>query len=853
MTSPLQDEYLNAKKLETRLQILEKAKAEKQYFPLALVRDLFCLDLPVPEQVALIEAVHSKENIELEEFFTTTMATTHQDVGVACLYEWSERTEHRLWFRILEICHVASLPQRLRYCLLNVVSSSGGKMFLEAMSKMEELDEFSSAFKGKLLQQGVEWSFKCKKFKEIATNAINSLELDEQANEKGLPSAINYMSAFNVDELVELTKEKHFSDSWSPLIQSMIENAKLNKDSKNKIEKFFKATPELSKFSEIWPNLIQRKELSEEIIGAALHFLVESGEKNIARYFTGIETPKVVKAVCLIVKEDAFLKCIKGLESIVPNPLPQKLVKEIVQRLQKTENPQIFLETLSDRYRFELTQQNRTNDELSERIKEAEKSTINKVIKGKYKPLVKTSFEDLVESKAGDGHPDFKARQTFFDSAYRNLATTEIPEDPYWQTLLDTWKKPTLDKLKKLTPLARKAPSIYQICYIHTLGRFSGQNEAALKLLDFIRSDEEIEIKSVINSLAGINTPRAVQELVSAITRPNIDYSLQLEICSVLRTLDVSEVQGEIRSAIADIKPNKEVEADKWEIRESLEALLLADDSDRTSKTQTPSSGSDGFKELDNVLRDKIPHYDEMSSEVRRALRTAQFFYENANNTDSKSIIDLSPVIDMQYKALELTFREMFEDPCKQVVELGILQRKLDVMGYARPIEQQMNQFENFMSNLPVINSIPFFSRFKLRKMLRAICQFRPGKRFTLDGLKAFGLFFLCFGRTECRYGLQKIFPLSLGSDMELAEFTKKLHIFQDFRNRAAHEGFQPEAAKDMDEIWNNTAEIVKIAFKIKEGLAKFELASHASSAGDSAIKGYSKAEGFKVVHKKVS
>src|SRR5690606_26401047 len=172
-------------------------------------------------------------------------------------------------------------------------------------------------------------------------------------------------------------------------------------------------------------------------------------------------------------------------------------------------------------------------------------------------------------------------------------------------------------------------------------------------------------------------------------------------------------------------------------------------------------------------------------------------------------------VIDMQYKSLELLFREAFEDPCSRLIHKGVLQRRLDVIGYARPIPRAMDEFENYVSSLPTIREIPFFSKFKLRKMLRAICQFRPGRRFTLDGLKAFALFFLCFSRTECRYGLEGLFPLGFAADRSLFDFCKSLHVLQDARNRAAHEGFHPDASNDIDGIWQATAEIIQTVFLI--------------------------------------
>ena len=94
--------------------------------------------------------------------------------------------------------------------------------------------------------------------------------------------------------------------------------------------------------------------------------------------------------------------------------------------------------------------------------------------------------------------------------------------------------------------------------------------------------------------------------------------------------------------------------------------------------------------------------------------------------------------------------------------------------------------------------------------MLRGICQYKPGKRFTLDGLKAFALFFICFSRDECKYGLENLFPIPKWDEKLLFEYCTKLHVFQDFRNRAAHEGFHPSASNDLDGIWKRTVDIIE-------------------------------------------
>ena len=107
--------------------------------------------------------------------------------------------------------------------------------------------------------------------------------------------------------------------------------------------------------------------------------------------------------------------------------------------------------------------------------------------------------------------------------------------------------------------------------------------------------------------------------------------------------------------------------------------------------------------------------------------------------------------------------------------------------------------------------------------MLRALCQFRPGKRFTLDGVKAFALFFLCFSRKSCNYGLNGLIDLGFQDDRKLFNFVKSLHILQDFRNRAVHEGFRPEARDDIEGIWASAGEIFNQVFIIKSFLESVE------------------------------
>lgn len=382
------------------------------------------------------------------------------------------------------------------------------------------------------------------------------------------------------------------------------------------------------------------------------------------------------------------------------------------------------------------------------------------------------------------------------------------------------------DSWTAATNAMRAKTGIYRIICIRALGKRHQSDLAVLKLLDFVRSDDVRELTEVARALGSIGSPRAVQELISMVSRDNAATDLQIEIAGILKTQKLDGHRDAIAAAVAHmagrIKASRGNGGSSEPLVEVWEAL--------TGLAGSPASvavPAIDAKVMDDALAKSIPHYEQLSAEVKRALRTAWYFHRQIENGSAAASIDLSPVIDMQYKAMELLFREYFESACLRLVQQGTIQRKLDLIGYARPIQEKMDEFENYIAAMPVIKAIPFFSKFKMRKLLLALCQFKPGRRFTLDGLKAFGLFFFIFGRNECRFGLTGILPVvpaAFKDQSVLAEFCRLLHVFQDFRNRAAHEGFHPDAAADINGIWRNTAEIVQFAHAMKRVLSQSQV-----------------------------
>ena len=86
---------------------------------------------------------------------------------------------------------------------------------------------------------------------------------------------------------------------------------------------------------------------------------------------------------------------------------------------------------------------------------------------------------------------------------------------------MKNWYKPDIEDLDTLSEMSRQGNFYVQLCYLRVLSKFVNEDKAALKLLDFIRSDESAIIRSVINALAKIDTPRSHMELIAFITRPN--------------------------------------------------------------------------------------------------------------------------------------------------------------------------------------------------------------------------------------------------------------------------------------------------------------------------------------------
>lgn len=816
--SPLIREYLHSPHSEERIAILQKIRESGSSVPISLCSDLMKIKLHHDEHIAILRASNAKQRLVFEDYLTSQLMNWDQNVAAAALWEWATRTDCIMWHRTLALGGSPHSTQRIRYTLVDLAWYGGGYSLIDNLVDSEGMEEMSVAYHALMCFRALQFGVKSERLVNLAKESLQ--EGSASAPEKTMPYYLAYLLRFAPDWAGLQKTQQSMGGVWTQFLRNLADEKSVEKDLKTvlgvnaKEPKKGDAKTILRCWPALWDRHLVKADHLRFLFSAIAQNKIPELSEQSWEFFAGIPQATIVESLktCDDPRTTALMLNVCG--SLLDFTAQSDMINVLRETLKKSDDPTTLISSLLPRYSALLNAGGSAS--TFSRIFEERQKTTEEFLAGRDLELPSLGIWEK------EFAPDEASRQSFFALAYHGKKIDEPTGQDLWSMMSRAWMKPTQDKIDPLSQLARQAPPLFQICFIDTLGRFKGMDGAALKLLDFIRSNEESVLRAVIYALQGIGTVRASQELVAFLTRPNINQTLQLEIAQLLKELDVTHLQAELRSALNDLNYRTTTDNLLIELRDAISVLLMVEENVKG----VPKEGGGDLPttiDLDRMLEQKIKRYHQLSSEVKRALRTAQFFQIQVEQMGADlSTIDLSPAIDMQYKALELCFREKFEDACSEVLKHGTLQRKLDIIGYARPIPQAMDDFEAYIEGLPIIHTIPFFSRFKLRKMLRAICQFRPGKRFTLDGLKAFALFFICFSRRECRFGLAGMFPIPQMTTDQLFHYCKELHIFQDFRNRAAHEGFHPDASNNLDSIWASTAEILDGMFLISDGLKDF-------------------------------
>ena len=823
-------DFMKLTTLGQRLSFLDKMRERGLFLPLSLVQDLTQLNVEENLLKGLLSVADHSNRLALEDFLTRSIYAWPQNLATHAISIWAERTDCLLWHRLIPLATYAQTPQRVAYTMLRYSREIGGETLIRRFLCKDLLADRSGAFLALLLERALAWDI----FDHELLALCQPLSPDalHGGEDKAALAKLFYLLGFSRENLKQWGWHSGRFDAAADLVRKLCSKTDVLREPKLAVldiseDKANGDNLSLAMLEASWPPVWERKRIDDALLERAFRALATVTDKQHGtdcwQMFSGVGSKKLATSLLNIEDGAVIAVNLHLLGHLIGAKEQRMIMTELAARVDKGAfgDSKAFLQSLPTGYRMNLAL---VDDDNQYGPIEAEKKAFSswEGTEG-TPPMIACYLEDTAGAVSSE-NSEVTARRRFFSCVYEKKESVPTTCSSFWDLMTRAYLAPNETMLSDLAAHARKASGLWQFCYIDILGRFQGSDMAVLKLLDFIRSEDERMLHGVVAALGGIGTQRAQQELVAFLTRPNVTHALKHEVIQVLHRFKLNHLQAELRSAIHDLEVSPGLDNPGRELRDAMEGLIIPGDMAVSGSMRTASAENTGAEHLDQLLSQKIYCFPRLSSEVKRSMRTAQFFHMLVEKSENATAIDLSPAIDMQYKAMELLFRETFENTVAEMLATGVLQRKLDIIGYARPIVGKMDEFENFIQNLPMISTIPFFSKFKLRKMLQGICQFRPGKRFTLDGLKAFGLFFLCFSRKSCRFGLHDLFAIPNITDEQLFSFVKDLHMFQDFRNRAAHEGFHPDKSNDIDGLWNYTIKIVLTAEQIRETMKSSSL-----------------------------
>ena len=813
-------EYLQGGHSDKRLQVLRNMRRADQTLNLPLVDDLLCVELPEAEKRFLLRVADSSDATYFEDFLTRSLLFWDQNLAANALHTWRRSTDQKLWGRLLHVLDQDNIPQRIYYILLDYAWYAGGKFFLQSAVTVPSVEEFSEKTVALLFHRLVQWNLYDPEIMHLAEKmAVKTLETPFPTG-SALPFAMEYLARFKPEQLTNLLNNPAGHKAWGDVVKSFSMNRASFDLICEQLEKFLDQAPEdpmafYLEFFALWPPCWLRFRLPETLVQKALLAVLSRplpqelptppGPALNWEFFAGVPEDCLVDILLKVTDPEPLVKACQILGSLLPIPFAGPLAEHIV-GCGKEAGRDLWQE-IPGRLHFQWGKPSKAKPKVIKSPKEMKAAFLKKC--GLKDPYV-----------AIDPTVDDPKRQAFFDLAYRGRTGSDEPlGDNPWTILSHGLRQPDKADRGQVCRTGLTLNGVFIQALFRTLEQFEGCDDVVPALSNYMNTTEESELAPLLRALDGVNTVQANSYLVRFLGKSQVSNGLKLEISQMLAGKDLAYQQPDLRELVKELSGKSlTFTTQEYQLLDSIRSLLLSD----TAEPEMGATGGEGRgatltkSALDQKVAEMVPESERLPRESLRSLRTAVLILHTIKERKSIEGVDISPAVDMQYKALEILFRSLFEDSTLKLVQSGILQRKLDVLGYARPVKAAMDEFENHISSLPIIQDIPIFSKFKLNKILRAIALYRPGRRFTLDGLKAFGLFFLVFGRNQCRYRLERLYETKFTDDSEMMAFCRDLHVFQDIRNRAVHEGLPVQAMNDVEALWNLTASLIKRGYQLR-------------------------------------
>ena len=508
--------YLDCYSTVDRIHILEGLTNQGECLPFDLVQDLFELDLDEHEKISLLKNLNKNSLLSLEDFITRVVFNYNQNIASSALLEWAKNTDCILWHRTQLIASQPHISQRIRYTLLDVAHHFPSYDLVESLCKADSVDDYSEAYLSLLFTRAVEWNIKNTHLLKLAKDTVVKATKNNSATAKHISDLCYYILKYEDKFFDKLKNNNPFLASLTDLINEAKNSDKLKKfkdlDFKNVSEE---------KIINYWPNRWQRDQISisllTNIIGSIYERDLNKISKSLSTYLSGIGSQNLYSLLTAISVPDILCQVLEHAYKYLSYKDRTKIQAHFNNIAIR--NPDI-LNKIPKVIAIDIPSYQISND-----LKKIRKE--RKRLKGSTGSYTVTDFEGFNETKIANETD--KNRKAFFNYVYRNTDQRIDDNRGFWSLAMQNTRHPNIEDLDSLSEMSRQGSFYVQFCYLKVLSKFKQQDKAALKILDFIRSDEPPIIRGVIDALAKIDTPRSHMELIAFITRPNTTYDQKNE------------------------------------------------------------------------------------------------------------------------------------------------------------------------------------------------------------------------------------------------------------------------------------------------------------------------------------
>ncbi len=750
-----------------RIEILRELRRKGEPLPQSLVRDLLEIELPTRELTLALAVCDPSHGDAFEELLLARIGERDQPVALLCLDAWRRHTPRRRWREIVRAAPELSRREGTLAWLVEHAWHAGGADLLRAVVAEVPLGEVSEVVLAALLHRLLQWSIA----DESALAEAERILARAHANVTpgvATASACAYVLRFGPGTLFDLIggplPPRQAIDMVDAYHHLWLERGATI----DALARFAAAPPvePVAFFRELnrrWPPLCLRHEIPATLAGQVIAEVLKRPRPGSPE----LPTARRLSWEWLAgLGADSLATATSALSEIVGLLLPAP--SEAAPDSERPPRPDNTVRTA----------------------------------------LIARLYLDA-EAEVPKGETPWRALL---------LATARSTQSP--DSVADSGPVPDAE----LASALRRIPPVFRQVAARFVETRRPSPALIPELLPWLIGAEPHDLPAIVRALAAIGTPAALTPALRLLSDDATPPGTALELAQTLAAQDLGSVRGDVRAALEYLtKDERSASRARRELIDAVRLLLQPGANEAPAADAATVTDAATLARVDREIAALVPLLPTLPADVVRSLRTARLVQHSLETLLGQGSVDASPAVDLQYKALEILLRRRFLASTQALIDdpRAPLQRRLDAIGYGGVGRNRVEAFESHLAALPAVRDLPSFGAMKLNKLLTSLAQHRPGRRFSLEGLKAFMLFFLAFGRSRCEFGLGGAYAVGVEDDAALFELCRDMSLFHDLRNVAVHEGLASASRRDVEALWSMTNALV----------ARFEAAAHFGTA----------------------